>query len=59
MPEEAEETREKGYRTMEYTKGDGGKVGSLSDDELREVLEGVDSGTMAEQIYRDYERTEP
>jgi hypothetical protein len=58
MSENTERTREKGYRTMEYTKGDGGKVGSLSDDELRAVLDGVDSGTMAEQIYRSYEGTD-
>lgn len=54
MPERHEIPEEKGYETLEYATEDGGKLGSLSREELYEVLEGIDSWTMAEQIHRSY-----
>lgn len=56
MPENHTKSDDKGYNTMEYANQDGGQVGSLSPDELDEVLDTVRSGDMAEQIQRSYER---
>lgn len=56
MPEKSAESDDKGYSTMEYANQDGGQVGSLSSDELDEVLETVRSGEMAEEIQKSYER---
>ena len=56
MPKETTKSDDKGYNTMEYANQDGGQVGSLSSDELYEVLDTVQSGEMAEQIQRSYKR---
>ena len=54
MSEKGTSNEEKGYETIEYSKEDGGKVGSLSSEELQDVLSGVNSKTMAEEIHRNY-----
>lgn len=56
MPEKHANSDDKGYTTMEYANQDGGQVGSLSSDELYEVLDTVRSKEMAEQIQRSYKR---
>jgi len=56
MPENRAKSDEKGYSTMEYANQDGGQVGSLSSDELDEVLDTVRSGKMVEEIQESYER---
>lgn len=56
MSEENASSEGKGYTTLEYADEEGGQVGSLSSDELYEVLGTVPSGEMAEQIQRSYKR---
>lgn len=58
MPESHETQVEKGYRTLEYATDDGGKVGSLSREDLYEVLEGIDSWRLAEQMHRTYTKNQ-
>lgn len=54
MPEQEAQSDEKGYDTLEYTNEQGGQVGSLTSDELYEVLDSVHSKEIAEQIHRNY-----
>lgn len=56
MPEQETRSDDKGYDTLEYTSEQGGQVGSLTSDELYEVLDTVQSKEMAEQIQRSYKK---
>lgn len=56
MPEQKARSDEKGYDTLEYENEQGGQVGSLTSDELYEVLDTIQSKEMAEQIQRSYSK---
>jgi hypothetical protein len=56
MPDQEARTEDKGYDTLEYTSEEGGQVGSLTSDELYEVLDTVNSREMAEQIKQSYRK---
>lgn len=54
MPEQEAQSGEKGYDTLEYANEHGGQMGSLTSEELYEVLDTIQSKQMAEQIQRSY-----
>jgi hypothetical protein len=56
MPEQKARSDDKGYDTLEYANEQGGHVGSLTIDELYEVLDTIQSKEMAEQIRRSYSK---
>jgi hypothetical protein len=56
MPEQEARSDDKGYDTLEYANEQGGQVGSLTSDELYEVLDTIQSKEMAEQIHRSYSK---
>ena len=56
MPEQEARSDDKRYDTLEYANEQGGQVGSLTSDELYEVLDTIQSKEMAEQIHRSYSK---
>lgn len=45
---------DRGYTVLEYATEGGGQVGSLSEEELEEILNGIQSETVREEIRRCY-----